>query len=183
VLAAPEWPARVNAAAAALGLLLWAMADARAKVLACAGALVLLLGGLLMYAPHALLLAPPVILNALVAACFGASLLPGREPLIAAFARLEQGQNLPPDLARHARAITWAWTLLLATIAAVALVLALRAEPEVWSLFTNVVSYALIAALLVGEYAYRRLRFRQYRHASLLELLRNVRRANLFARR
>ena len=183
LLAAPGWPARVNAAAAALGLLIWAIADARATTAAAAAALAIALGTALLLAPDILLLAPPVVINALVAAWFAASLRPGREPLIAVFARMEQGRDLQADLARHARAVTWAWVLLLSAIAAAALALALWAPLETWSLFTNFVGYALLAALLVGEYAYRRVRFRHYRHASLVELLRNVRNAKLFARR
>jgi uncharacterized membrane protein len=183
LFAGPEWPARVNAGVAALGLALWAIAERRAAAAACAVALALALGLALMYAPQLLLLAPPVVINALLAACFGMTLRPGHEPLIAAFARLEQGGLLPPDLAHHVRVVTWLWTLLLAGIAAVALALALWAPLEAWSLFTNAISYALIGALLVGEYAYRRVRFRHYRHASLIELIRNARSANLFARR
>ena len=115
----------------------------------------------------------------------------GREPVISLFARLEQGGAPPEDLARHARTVTWLWTLLLTAIAALAialaaLVLAAQATLETWSLFANVVSYALIGALFVGEYLYRRARFRHYRHASLPALLRNVRGATLarlFARK
>ena len=182
LFAAPAWPARVTAVAAALGALIWAIAARRLGVTILAAAIVALLGAALAWSPQVLLFAPPVLINALLAAFFGASLRPGREPVISIFARLEQGR-LPPDLARHARLVTWCWTLLLAAIAIAALALAAWSPMETWSLFTNVVSYALIAALFTGEYLYRRLRFRNYRHASLSALVRNVRRANLFARR
>jgi hypothetical protein len=39
-----------------------------------------------------------------------------------------------------------------------------------------------VAALFLGEFVYRRLRFRNYRHHSPLQLLRNVRGTNLFER-
>ena len=183
VFAAPEWPARVTAAALELGALIWAIADGRTAAAGVAAAIAALLGAIVLYAPHVLLFAPPVIINATLAAFFGASLRAGREPVISVFARLEQGGVLPPDLARHARSITWLWTLLLAAMAALALALAILAPLEIWSLFANVVIYALIATLFIGEYLYRRVRFRHYRHASLAGLLRNVRSANLFARR
>ena len=137
----------------------------------------------MLYAPQLLLFAPPVVINTALAILFGASLRAGHEPVIAAFARIEHGGVLPPDLARHARTITWLWTLLLAAMAVAAVALAAWAPLELWSLFANVVSYALVAALFVGEYLYRRVRFRHYRHASLTALLRNVRSASLFARR
>jgi hypothetical protein len=44
------------------------------------------------------------------------------------------------------------------------------------------VNYLLVAALFLGELAYRRVRFPRYRHASPLQLLRNVRRSGLFER-
>jgi uncharacterized membrane protein len=183
LFAAPEWPARVTAAALAAGILIWAAAVARPAAGFAAAALLALLGATLVAAPQALLFAPPVVINAALAVFFGASLRAGREPLINIFARHEQGGQLPPDLERHARLVTWLWTLLLAAMALLALALALWAPLELWSLFANVGIYVLIAALFIGEYAYRRLRFRQYRHASLAGLVRNVRSVNLFARR
>lgn len=183
LFAAPGWPARVTAAAMALGALIWAIAEARLGISILAAAAIVLLGAAVLHAPEILLFAPPVLINAALAAFFGASLRPGREPLISLFARFEQGGTLPADLARHARTVTWLWALLLAGMAVTALALAALAPLETWSLFANVLAYALIAALFVGEYIYRRVRFRHYRHASLAGLLRNVRSVNLFARR
>jgi len=183
LFAAPPWPARVNAAALALGVLLWAIADARTGAAIAAIGIAVLVSATVLYAPQLLLFAPPIVINAALAVLFGTSLRRGREPVISIFARLEQGADLPPELARHARLVTWLWTLLLAAMAGLALALALWAPLETWSLFTNVVGYALVAALFIGEYLYRRVRFRHYRHGSLVELLRNVRSARLFARR
>ena len=182
LFAAPQWPARVTAAAIALAALIWAIVVARPGTVLLFVVIVALLGATLVLSPQLLLFAPTVLINAALAALFGASLRPGREPVISVFARLEQGE-LQPDLARHARWVTWCWTLLLAAIAIVALALAAWASVETWSLFANVVSYALIAALFTGEYLYRRVRYRHYQHASLAALLRNVRRDNPFARR
>lgn len=183
VFAAPEWSARVTATAIALGAVIWATADGRAAAAILAAAIAALLGATLLYVPRVLLFAPPVMINAALAVFFGASLRIGREPVISVFARLEQGGVLPPDLARHARSVTWIWALLLAAIATLDMALAIWASLETWSLFTNIVDYALIAALFIGEYFYRRVRFRHYRHASLAALLRNVQSANRFARR
>jgi uncharacterized membrane protein len=183
VFAAPEWPARVTATAMALGALIWAIADGRLAAAILAAGIAVLLGATLRYAAQILLFAPPVIVNAALAVFFGASLRTGREPVISVFARLEQGGVLPPDLACHARSVTWIWTLLLAALATLATVLAIWASLETWSLFANVVNYALIAALFIGEYLYRRVRFRHYRHATLAALLRNVQSVKLFARR
>lgn len=182
LFAAPEWPARVNAAAAATGALIWAFAAARLGAALLCAAVLAILGVAFALVPQLLLFAPPVLINGMLAAVFAASLRPGRKPLIGIFASLEHGE-LPNDLARHARLITWCWALLLAAIAIVSLALAAWAPMPVWSLFTNVVSYVLVATLFAGEYLYRRMRFRQYPHASLPAVIRNVRRVNLFARR
>lgn len=122
------------------------------------------------------------MINAALACVFGASLRPGRDPVISLFARMEQGA-LPPDLARYTRLLTWIWTCLFTAMAGIALALALFGPLSLWSTFTNLVAYALVAALFVGEYVYRRRRYRQYHHATLIELIANVRSAGLFARK
>lgn len=122
-----------------------------------------------------LLYLPPVAINLALCWLFGRTLERGREPLISRFAVMEQGA-LTPELASYTRTLTWIWTLLFALAAAAAGALALWAGREAWSLFTNFINTALVAALFVGEFAYRRVRFRGYQHHSLLGLLRNVRR-------
>ena len=128
-----------------------------------------------------LLYLPPIAVNLGLCWLFGRTLVRGRTPLIARFAEIEQG-TLTPELAAHARTVTWLWTLLFAAAALTSLLLALSGDRDAWSLFTNLVNYLLVAALFLGELAYRRVRFRNYRHQSALQLLRNVRRARLFER-
>jgi uncharacterized membrane protein len=128
-----------------------------------------------------LLYVPPVAINLALCWLFGRTLARGRVPLISRFALMEQGV-LSDELAAHARRVTWLWTLLFAGAAAASAALALSGNRDAWSLFTNLVNYLLVAALFLGEFVYRRLRFRNYRHHSPLELLRNVRRTTLFER-
>ena len=122
---------------------------------------------------------PPVALNLALCWVFGRTLAAGRVPLIARFAMLEQG-TLSDELAAYTRTLTWLWTLLFAGAALASLLLALSGNRDAWSLFTNLVNYLLVGALFLGEFVYRRLRFRNYRHQSPFQLLRNVRRTNLF---
>jgi uncharacterized membrane protein len=130
---------------------------------------------------HWLLYVPPVLVNLALCWLFGRTLVHARTPLIARFAALEQGV-LSAELAAYARVLTWLWTLLFAGAAIASAALALSGERDAWSWFTNFLNYALVAALFLGELAYRRVRFRAYRHASPLELVRNVRRAGLYER-
>ncbi|WP_198373529.1 COG4648 family protein [Roseomonas rosulenta] len=53
----------------------------------------------------------PLAGNLLLAWHFGATLRPGREPLISRYTRAEHGR-LPPELARYTRRLTWFWTII-----------------------------------------------------------------------
>ncbi|MGB7542430.1 MAG: hypothetical protein WBM28_10490 [Burkholderiales bacterium] len=136
-----------------------------------AAACALMVGALLLTDVDALLRIPPVVINLVLAAWFGRSLLSGEEPVINWFARLERGE-LPPDLARYARRLTVIWTVFFVAMAAVAAALAAFATAEAWSLFANGINYVLVGLLFVGEYAYRRVRYRHYTHASLAQFVR-----------
>ena len=147
-------------------------------------ALPLAAGAVMFYGlPQAgwLLYVPPVAINLALCWLFGRTLVRGRVPLIARFARMEQGE-LSAELDRYARIVTWLWTLLFAGAALTALALAVSGSRDAWSLFTNLLNYLAVAFLFLGEFVYRRLRFRAYRHHSPLQLLRNVRGIKLFER-
>jgi uncharacterized membrane protein len=118
-----------------------------------------------------LLKAPPVVIYLALGAWFGRTLLPGREPLISHFASLERGQ-LEPVLARYTRRLTAVWTAFFVAMATVSAALAVLADGETWSFFTNGVSYGLLAVLFLGEYVYRRVRYSEFRHASLPRMIR-----------
>jgi uncharacterized membrane protein len=118
-----------------------------------------------------LLRVPPVVIYPALAAWFGKTLLPGEEPLISWFASLERGE-LEPELARYTRRLTAVWCAFFAAMAVLSAALALLADAETWSLYTNGVNYALMALLFVGEYVYRRVRYSHYRHASFPRMMR-----------
>ncbi len=137
------------------------------------------------------LYAPPVLGDAFAAWVFGHTLAAGRRPLIESLIRkLHEVPDRPldPAIARYARTLTAGWTVLFAVLGASSLVLALLAVPNgvlvllgftppvaipqtVWSWFANVAEYGIAAAFFVLEYAYRRVRFPQQPHWSLLEFI------------
>ncbi len=119
----------------------------------------------------ALLKVPPVVIYLALAAWFGRTLLPGREPLISGFASIERGE-LEPVLARYTRRLTAIWTAFFLAMALLSAALALAADGETWSIFTNGVNYLLMAVLFLGEYVYRRVRYSEFRHASLPRMIR-----------
>ncbi len=133
--------------------------------------------------PDALLRLPPVIINLALAVWFGRTLAPGEEPMISWFARLVRGTELAPDLARYTRRSTLMWTAFFVSMAAAAAALAVWATPQTWSLFANGIDYLLVGVLFVGEYVFRRVRYRHHEHRPLADVVRTVVRAGKLAPR
>jgi uncharacterized membrane protein len=127
---------------------------------------VALIAPLLWLDIETLLRLPPVVVNLALAAWFGKSLRPGEEPVISWFARLDRGE-LVPELAAYSRRLTAIWTVFFVIMALLCALLAVFADAETWSIFANGISYVLIGSLFVGEYVYRRVRYRHYSHTSL----------------
>jgi uncharacterized membrane protein len=115
----------------------------------------------------------PVAINLALAALFASTLRRGAEPMIARFARRERG-TLEPELRGYTRNLTVVWVAFFIVMAAVAVSLSLVGWTVAWLAFALVGNYALIAALLVGEYLYRRRRFAHLQHASPLEMWRHA---------
>lgn len=98
------------------------------------------------------LTALPLAGNLTLAWHFGATLRPGREPLIARYSRAEHGE-VPAGLARYARRLTMLWTaFFLAFSAANAATLAGFGPPAAPAALLNI---ALAAALFLGEHLVR----------------------------
>jgi len=141
----------------------------------------LLLAGILAAVTHIgggqyALYLPALLIPAAAAATFGVSLRSGRTALITAIAEVARGP-LPPELLIYTRRLTLLWTLLTAGIALVTLYLTLAGPLWAWSLHTNFLSYALIGAVLVGEFVLRRAWFPAHDHPGFMEYLRIVARA------
>src|SRR6267142_48475 len=100
-----------------------------------------------------------------------------------AAAPLAGGTEVPPDLARYTRYSTVVWTAFFVIMAAVAAALAALARPEIWSLFANGIDYLLVGVLFVGEYVFRRVRYRHHEHRPLIDVVRTVARAGRLAPR
>ena len=144
-------------------------------------------------APLLLQFLPPVVMIGFMAWVFGHTLRPGRTPLIESIIRALPGpeDSIDEDVLRYARRLTGVWTALLVVLATISAVLALCADPDgllltfgvqpavvvplnLWSLFANLLNYVLVAALFVGEFAYRRRRFPQQPYRGLLDFTRRV---------
>jgi len=162
----------------------------RAIAAALGAALVLLIA---RGAPPVPLMLPPVLIPAGIAWTFGRTLLPGRRPLVERFARGFHAPAVPaPQIIAYARRVTWAWTLLLALVAAINLILVANLSPRglielagfmprwpvtpatfVW--FGNTGTYLLIGGMLVLEFVVRVWRFPDYRFRNPLQFAREAR--------
>jgi uncharacterized membrane protein len=110
---------------------------------------------------HNLVALPSVALNLMMAGAFGVTLLPGRTALIQQIAAWSMApEPVSPGFARYLRAQTLVWSIFFVLMAVTSVVLTLAAPFEWWSLFVNVLSWPLIAAVFLGEYVVRRTWFR-----------------------
>jgi uncharacterized membrane protein len=116
---------------------------------------------------------PPLAAFAFMAFFFGSTLRAGSEPLITRIARKEH-PDLPPEMARHARWLTGAWTACFVALFVVSLALAPWVSLETWSRWVQGLGYGVPGALFLGEHAYRHHRFTQRAHGSLAVLIANV---------
>lgn len=103
----------------------------------------------------------PVLVSAALLAGFGYSLTTPVSA-IERMARL-RGDDFPPAAQAYMRKVTQVWCVFFVFNGATAFATALWASEAVWSLYTGVVSYALMAVLFGVEYLVR-LRFKRLHH-------------------
>jgi len=116
---------------------------------------------------------PPMAAFAFMAWFFGRTLRRDSVALITRVARLEHPE-LPADLQRYTRALTWLWTIAFAALFATAALLAPAIPLPLWSRWVHGLGYAVPAALFLGEYAWRHYRYREHQHGSLATLVANI---------
>ena len=122
------------------------------------------------------LFVPPVLFYAWLAWLFGHTLARGRTALIERLVRLLQppGVALEPGVVGYAQRLTRAWTALFVALGATNLALAILAPRDVWSLFANLLNYAIVAVFFGLEYCYRRRRFPERPYRNFPHFLRRV---------
>ncbi|MEO8078921.1 MAG: hypothetical protein ABI641_00230 [Caldimonas sp.] len=110
------------------------------------------LGG--SFAPRTLYLAQHVGVHLALAVVFGATLAPGREPLIVGLATRVHRQ-LTPAMAHYCAGVTRLWTAYFLGMAILSIAIYLLLPFATWATFANFVTPAAMAALFVGEYLVR----------------------------
>ena len=142
---------------AALVLLLW-----RSSHPALTGACILaMLGGLAWYWPTLrenialLFFIQHLGTNLALGTLFGRSLLGDGEALITQLARAVHQGELSERKRLYTRRATLAWTLFFLSNALISAILWLLAPQTVWSVFANLLSAPLLAAMFIGEHFWR----------------------------
>jgi uncharacterized membrane protein len=92
---------------------------------------------------------------ALLGLTFGQSLLPGRVALCTRLADRVHGPLSAHEL-RYTWRVTAAWTMFFFVIAAMSVILFLRAPLRIWSIYTNFCVLPLVGAMFLIEYLVRR---------------------------
>jgi len=105
----------------------------------------------------------PAALSAAVFGVFAWSLRPGAEPMITRVARAIERDTIPARILPFLRSATLVWCGFLALNGVIITLLAVYAPLAWWTLWTGVFAYVAMGALLLGEYAVRKVRFRWYR--------------------
>ncbi|WP_028007451.1 hypothetical protein [Solimonas flava] len=120
-----------------------------------------------------LLYLPPLALSGLACVAFWRSLGAGQVPMVTRVATAVHG-TLAPPLAAHTRQVTRLWTVVLAALFVVTLLLTLSGHRQWWAWFTNAGSYAVMGLLFLAEFLYRRRRFPQHGGDSFVGYLRRI---------
>jgi uncharacterized membrane protein len=112
-----------------------------------------------------LLLLLPTLVSAYLLGTFAWSLHRG-PPMVERFARLVE-DDLPDFTLPYCRKVTALWCAFFVANGVAVTALAFAAPLEWWALYTGVIFYVLLGALLAGEVVFRKWWFRYYRGGAL----------------
>ena len=107
---------------------------------------------------------------------FTTSLRPNREPVVTGFARRVR-LTMPDKVVRYTRYLTIAWSAFFAAQLALSAMLPLVASAAVWVAFVNLLNLPLVVAMMLAEFACRRILFRHEPRTGLSETLTAMRHA------
>jgi len=143
-------------------------------LLTVAGVIGLLLWRVFGASPALLYPVPYLTVYAFLLWLFARTLRPGQQALITRLAAHVHGE-LPAEIARYTRRVTWAWCVFFAAMALTSMLLFLYEPLPVWSIFNNLLNLPLVVAMYLGEYAWRLWRYPNFSHASIATVFRAFR--------
>ncbi len=162
--------AGLMAAAAGWGLPRWRWPIA--LLVTCAGAALWWLRERVGWDPRWLYLVQHAGVHAALGLVFARTLAAGRTPLVTGMATMLHGGPLPEPIPAYTRSVTVAWVLYFFGMALLSTVLFVAGPAQWWSWLANFLTYPAMGLMFAGEYAIRRYRFPDFRHARLLDTVR-----------
>lgn len=119
----------------------------------------------------------PLTVNGVLLWFFASTLFNGKTPLITRFASLMR-EDMPPAVLTYTRRATIAWSAYFLFMFTLSLLLAIYAPIELWSFFSNVLSYVLLALMFLAEFTVRRLAVHEHMDYSFAEFLQRLKNVN-----
>jgi len=108
---------------------------------------------------YVLIFLPPVFIPFVLLVVFMQSLGSSQVPLITQFAEKIEGGNLDSERKVYTRHVTQLWVVVFVIMIVEAIGLGIWASIDIWSWFTHIGNYVLIATILLFEFIYRCYRF------------------------
>jgi uncharacterized membrane protein len=113
-------------------------------------------------------LIPNSLIYGSLAFMFAKTLTKGQIPLVTQLATKIEGP-LPIAIKNYTRHVTFAWAIFFALNVIISIALYYLVSFAAWSLFSNVYSTPLLIGMFAIEFAYRKMRYRQYKTASFTD--------------
>jgi uncharacterized membrane protein len=113
-------------------------------------------------------LIPNSLIYGSLALMFAKTLAKGQIPLVTQLATRIEGP-LPAAIENYTRQVTLAWAIFFALNVVISIALYYLVSFAAWSLFSNVYSTPLLIGMFALEFAYRKIRYRQYKTASFAD--------------
>ena len=119
----------------------------------------------------------PLAVNGVLLWFFASTLVSSKTPLITRFASLMR-EDMPPTVLVYTRWATIAWSGYFLVMFILSLLLAIYAPIELWSFFSNVLSYVLLAVMFLLEFTVRKLLLHEHMDYSFTEFLQRLKKVN-----
>ncbi len=116
----------------------------------------------------------PLSVNGILLWFFASTLLNGSTPLITRFASLMR-QDMPPAVLVYTRHATVAWVIYFLMMFIISLLLAFYAPIEMWSFFSNILSYILLLLMFLAEFTVRRMLLPEHMDYGFIEFIQRLR--------
>jgi len=115
----------------------------------------------------------PVLVCLVFFKVFARTLVADKVPLVTRMAEITQGR-LDDDVIRYTKSLTRVWALVFLGLAIESTLLAFFAPFEIWSLFTNIINYIIVALVFVADFLVRRRVLSSWRNQSFKQFMDSI---------